>query len=36
MTVASQIAKKKKKKKYATPSIWGNPTVICVGSNAGV
>jgi hypothetical protein len=21
---------------YATPSIWGNPTVICVGSNAGV
>ena len=21
---------------YATPSIWGNPTVTCVGSNAGV
>jgi hypothetical protein len=30
MKVASQIAK------YATPSIWGNPTVTCVGSNAGV
>jgi len=30
MKVASQIAE------YATPSIWGNPTVICVGSNAGV
>ena len=28
--VASQIAE------YATPSIWGNPTVTCVGSNAGV
>jgi hypothetical protein len=28
--VASQIAK------YAAPSIWGNPTVTCVGSNAGV
>jgi len=26
----SQIAE------YATPSIWGNPTVTCVGSNAGV
>jgi len=22
--------------KSATPSIWGNPTVICAGSNAGV
>ena len=21
---------------YAAPSIWGNPTVTCVGSNAGV
>jgi hypothetical protein len=21
---------------YAIPSIWGNPTVICAGSNAGV
>jgi len=21
---------------YATPSIWGNPTEICVSSNAGV
>ena len=30
MKVASQIAE------YATPSIWGNPTVTCVGSNAGV
>ncbi len=28
--VSSQIAE------YATPSIWGNPTVICVGSNAEV
>jgi RNA-directed DNA polymerase len=28
--VASQIAE------YATPSIWGNPTVICVGSNTEV
>jgi len=26
----SQIAE------YATLSIWGNPTVTCVGSNAGV
>lgn len=30
MKDASQIAE------YATPSIWGNPTVTCVGSNAGV
>jgi hypothetical protein len=30
MKVASQIAE------YAAPSIWGNPTVTCVGSNAGV
>ncbi|MDO8728230.1 MAG: hypothetical protein Q7J35_19430 [Candidatus Methanoperedens sp.] len=30
MKVASQIAE------HATPSIWGNPTVTCVGSNAGV
>jgi hypothetical protein len=28
--VSSQIAE------YATSSIWGNPTVICVGSNAVV
>ena len=30
MKGTSQIAE------YATPSIWGNPTVTCVGSNAGV
>jgi len=30
MKDAPQIAE------HATPSIWGNPTVICVGSNAGV
>jgi len=28
--ITSQIAE------YATPSIWGNPTAIRVGSNAGV
>ncbi len=21
---------------YATPSVWGNPTMICAGGNAGV
>jgi len=41
MTRMTRITRRDKKgvsqiAEYATPSIWGNPTVTCVGSNAGV